>query len=208
MIVIIDYGRGNLRSVRKSVEKMGLKCVVSSSSKQIDSAKGVIFPGVGAFKDAMDALYERKLVEPLKQFIKSGKPFLGICLGLQLLFEYGNEYGKTTGLEIFKGEVVKFESDNLRIPHMGWNRVHFKAGSKLFKGINQDSYFYFVHSYFAKPQNKSEIIATAEYGSEFACALNRENIYAVQFHPEKSAENGLKIIKNFGEIVNEYHSGN
>ena len=208
MIVIIDYGRGNLRSVQKSLEINGIKSEISSSAEQIYNAKGVIFPGVGAFRDAMEALKQRGLIEPLKQFIESGKPFLGICLGLQLLFEYGTEYGKTAGLAVFEGKVIKFRSKKLRIPHMGWNRVHFKSDSKLFEGIKQDSYFYFVHSYYAEPKYKNEILAKTEYGCQFSSAINRENIYAVQFHPEKSAENGLKIIKNFGEIVNEYHSGN
>ncbi|GMT43457.1 MAG TPA: imidazole glycerol phosphate synthase subunit HisH [Deltaproteobacteria bacterium] len=207
MIVIVDYGRGNLRSVQKSLEKMRIACRISDKPDVIDSAEGIIFPGVGAFKDAMETLDDRGLRKPLKKYIASGKPFLGICLGLQLLFEYGTEYGKTKGLEIFKGKVVRFQSEKLRIPHMGWNRVHFDD-SPLFAGITQDSYFYFVHSYYAECEKDEDITAVTEYGCRFVSAVKKENVYAVQFHPEKSGENGLKIIKNFGEIVDEYYTGN
>ncbi|NOZ83783.1 MAG: imidazole glycerol phosphate synthase subunit HisH [Epsilonproteobacteria bacterium] len=207
MIIIVDYGRGNLRSVQKSLEKMKIACRISDKPDLIDNAEGIIFPGVGAFKDAMEALDDRGLREPLRRYIAGGKPFLGICLGLQLLFEYGTEYGKTKGLGIFKGKVVRFQSEKLRIPHMGWNRVHFDDSS-LFTDIAQDSYFYFVHSYYAECEKDEDIIAATEYGCRFASAVKKENVYAVQFHPEKSGENGLKIIKNFGEIVDEYYTGN
>ena len=210
MITIIDYGRGNLRSVSKAFEKMGIDVRISGDKGAIKDSDGVVFPGVGAFADAAFALKERGLIPPILKFINSGKPFLGICLGLQLLFEYGLEYGKTEGFKIFKGKVIKFDNKEigrLKIPHIGWNKVHFN-NSKLFSNINQDSYFYFVHSYHVVCDNKNDILALTEYGHKFTSAVKKDNIYAVQFHPEKSGDNGLKIIKNFGGIVNEYNSGN
>lgn len=203
MITIVDYGRGNLRSVSKAFEKMGIDAGISGDIGAIKDSDGVVFPGVGAFADAILALKERKLFSPILKFISSGKPFLGICIGLQLLFEYGLEYGKTEGLKIFKGKIIKFNNkklSGLKIPHMGWNKVHFN-NSKLFSGIDQDSYFYFVHSYHAVCDNENDILALTEYGYKFSSAVKKDNVYAVQFHPEKSGDNGLRIIKNFGGIV-------
>ncbi len=210
MITIIDYGSGNLRSVKKAFEKMNIDVRISDDPVIIKNSDGVVFPGVGAFADAISALTEKKLIPSILDFIHSGKPFLGICLGLQLLFEYGLEYGKTEGFKIFKGKIIKFDSaklGKLKIPQIGWNKVHFN-NSKLFFGIDQDSYFYFVHSYHAVSDDKNEILALTDYGYKFVSAAKKDNVYAVQFHPEKSGENGLKIIKNFGDIVNEYNSCN
>ncbi len=203
MITIVDYGRGNLRSVSKAFEKMDIDVRISGDIGAIKDSDGVVFPGVGAFADAMLALKERKLFSPILKFINSGKPFLGICIGLQLLFEYGLEYGKTEGLKIFKGKIIRFNNEKLRglkIPHMGWNKVHFND-SKLFSEIVQDSYFYFVHSYHAVCDNENDVLALTEYGYKFSSAVKKDNVYAVQFHPEKSGDNGLRIIRNFGSIV-------
>ncbi len=210
MITIINYGSGNLRSVKKAFEKMNIDVRISDDPGIIKNSDGVVFPGVGSFANAISVLTEKKLIPSILDFINSRKPFLGICLGLQLLFEYGLEYGKTEGFKIFKGKIIKFDSTELgklKIPQIGWNKVHFN-NSKLFSGIDQDSYFYFVHSYHAVSNDENEILALTDYGYKFVSAARKDNVYAVQFHPEKSGENGLKIIKNFGDIVNEYNSCN
>jgi glutamine amidotransferase len=201
-IVVIDYGRGNLRSVVKALEAVGSKARVSSAPRDLESARGLILPGVGAFGDAMAALSRLKLVAPLKKAVAQGKPVLGICLGLQLFFDKSLEYGAHRGFGFFKGTVRKFTGKE-KVPHMGWNQVWPDKGCPLFAGIRPGEDFYFVHSYRA-PASKSAagVAATTEYGGgPFASAVWKDNLFATQFHPEKSQKAGLKIYKNFLEIV-------
>ncbi len=206
MITIIDYGMGNLRSVAKAFEKVGSKAVVTDDPKIISKAAKLVVPGVGAFKDAMDELKSRGLINPIKEFIKKGKPFLGLCLGLQLLFSESEEGGKIKGLDIIQGRVLRFSPKGLKVPHMGWNQVEIKSEIRnpkseklcpLLKGIPNGSYVYFVHSYYAKPQDNSVVVARTDYGVKFPSVIWSKNIYAAQFHPEKSQNLGLKILKNF-----------
>lgn len=199
MIAVIDYGLGNLRSVSKAVESLGSEVEVTSKPESISKADGAILPGVGAFSKGMENINELGLSATIKEFAKSGKPFLGICLGLQLLFSESEEHGIHKGLDIIKGKVRKFET-NLKIPHMGWNAVKLQITNlklKIFEGIPDNSYFYFVHSYFVDPEDKSIVAGTTKYDREFCSGIAKNNIYGTQFHPEKSAETGLKLLKNF-----------
>ncbi len=202
MIAIIDYGMGNLRSVEKALEVSGAKDVfVTSKLKDIKKADKIVMPGVGAMKEAMQALRKLRLIEPLKVIITQ-KPYLGICLGLQLLFEKSEEGRSTKGLGIFKGRVVKFP-DKVKVPHMGWNELRVKGEGlrgKLLKNIPDNSYFYFCHSYYVEPEDKSIILAQTGYGFDFTSAICKDNIFAVQFHPEKSQRLGLKLLENFVKI--------
>jgi glutamine amidotransferase len=201
VITIIDYGMGNLRSVQKAFEKFCSNVVVSSSAKDILKADKIVLPGVGAFKTAMDELKKRGLIQPIKASIKEGKPFLGICLGLQLLFSESEEGKKIKGLDIIEGKVRKFkEKDGLKIPHMGWNIVKSKVkskNSKILYGIEKNSYMYFVHSYYVAPKDKSVILCETDYGGNFTSGVHKDNIWGLQFHPEKSQSIGLKIVENF-----------
>ena len=201
MITIIDYGMGNLRSVEKAFEKYCLNVAVSSSAKDILKADKIVLPGVGAFKVAMDELKKRGLIEPVRESIEKGKPFLGICLGLQLLFSESEEGGKIKGLDIIKGRVKRFkEKKGLKVPHMGWNNIRLKAGGsrlKVMDGVKNGSYMYFVHSYYVEPKDKDVILCETDYGGNFASGICRDNVYGFQFHPEKSQTAGLKIIENF-----------
>ncbi len=204
MIVIIDYGMGNLRSVQKAFERFYPNVVVSSSAKDILGADKLILPGVGAFKVAMDELKKRDLVSPIKASIEKGKPFLGVCLGMQLLFSESEEGGKIKGLDIIKGRVKKFkEKKGLKIPHMGWNVVKSKVKSqksKILNGVEKDSYMYFVHSYYVEPKDKDVILCRTDYGGNFTSGIQKDNIYGFQFHPEKSQSCGLKIVENFVKL--------
>jgi glutamine amidotransferase len=208
MIAIVDYGMGNLRSVHKALEQVELEAHVTSDSQEIKNASKIILPGVGAFKDCMRNLEELNLLEPIIRSIEKGKPFLGICLGLQLLFEESDEFGPHRGMGVLPGRVQRFPDairdpeagEPLPIPHMGWNTVEIKKETLLFAGIGSGSYFYFVHSYYAIPEDPKDIAAVTPYGVEFACAVQRGNIYAVQFHPEKSQANGLQLLRNFGGL--------
>jgi glutamine amidotransferase len=200
MIAIVDYGMGNLRSVEKGFQKVGINALVVSNAQEIDDAKAVVLPGVGAFRDCMRNLEEKSLIEPILRSIKRGKPYLGICLGLQVLFAESEEFGAHRGLGIFQGKVVRFHTD-LKVPHMGWNTVHLVRRPSLFEGINDASFFYFVHSYYVVPEDDSVIAAKTEYGTEFVSMAWRENVFATQFHPEKSQDDGLRILKNFGNVV-------
>ena len=204
MITIIDYGMGNLRSVQKAFEKYHSNVVVSSSVNDIIKADKIILPGVGAFKVAMDELKKRDLIEPIKDSIEKGKPFLGICLGLQLLFSESEEGEKIKGLDIIKGKVKRFKEKNgLKIPHMGWNRVKLKVkslGFKVMDGVENGSYMYFVHSYYAAPEDKNVILCETDYGGNFTSGICRGNVYGFQFHPEKSQSLGLKIVENFVKL--------
>lgn len=206
MIAIIDYGMGNLRSVQKGFEAVGAEAIVTSDSQKILSAKSVVLPGVGAFKDCMANLEKLDLIDTVHQSVKSGKPFLGICLGLQLLFNQSEEFGQVDGLGILPGKVVGFKdakSDSgepLKIPHMGWNTVRVVPGNPLFDLVADESYFYFVHSYYIVPQDPAIVATTTCYGTEFVSGIHHENIHAFQFHPEKSQRLGLTMLKNFSNL--------
>ena len=204
MIVIIDYGMGNLRSVEKAFEKYCSNAVVSSSAKDILKADKIILPGVGAFKVAMDELKKKGLIGPIKEAIEKGKPFLGICLGLQLLFSESEEGGKIKGLDIIKGRVKRFkEKKGQKVPHMGWNRIGVRcqvSGVRILDGVKDGSYMYFVHSYYVEPKDKDVILCETDYGGNFASGIRRDNVYGFQFHPEKSQAVGLKIVENFANL--------
>ena len=206
MIVVIDYGMGNLRSVSKALETVGAKTRVTNRPEDIVSATAIVLPGVGAFSRGMENLKRDKLLPAILENIKKNKPFLGICLGLQLLFTESEEHGISKGLDIIKGHVKKF-APNVKIPHMGWNQIRLKTIDyrpetiNLFKDIPDNSYFYFDHSYYVEPEDKSTVVATTQYGKDFVSAVNKDNIWGVQFHPEKSSDLGLKILKNFVELT-------
>jgi len=208
VIAMVDYDMGNLRSVSNAFRRLGAKVSLTRDPSVIAGASHVVLPGVGAFKDCMANLERFGLIEPVIKSIESGKPFLGICLGLQLLFEEGLEFGLHKGLGILKGQVVRFDdhmrgSDGVRlkIPHMGWNDIRQEKDSLLLKGIPDGSYFYFVHSYYALPAEPEAVnLTTTDYGVRFTSAIEFDNIMACQFHPEKSQALGLRIIKNFMEI--------
>jgi glutamine amidotransferase len=208
MIAIVDYGMGNLRSVHKAAEQVGAEAKIVSTAREIMDATKIILPGVGAFRDCMRNLTELDLLDPIIRSIKEGKPFLGICLGLQLLFEESDEFGFHKGMGVLPGKVTRFPEairdsevdEPLPIPHMGWNSVEIKKETPLFAGIESGSYFYFVHSYYAIPEDPQDIAAVTPYGVEFASAVQRGNVYAVQFHPEKSQEKGLRLLRNFGRL--------
>ncbi len=198
MIAIIDYEMGNLRSVQKAVERVGHEAVITSDPAVLADANKIVLPGVGAFRDAIAALKERKLVEPIRAAIDGGKPFLGICLGLQLLFDKSYEDGEYEGLGIVPGEVVRFRVPReLKVPHMGWNQVSFANRPPVFEGVDDGAYYYFVHSYYVVPQDASVIATQTDYGKPFCSSIWRDNLYAVQFHPEKSQALGLALIANF-----------
>jgi len=201
MITIIDYGMGNLRSVQKACEKLGFEAVVSSNSDEIAAAEKLILPGVGAFRDAIAHLQDSGFVEPIKDHINADKPLLGICLGLQLLFDRSYEDGEYEGLGIIPGQVVRFPSQpGLKVPHMGWNKLQVKQETPLLNGIPADAHFYFVHSYYVVPEDDSVLAATSEHGVEFCAMIRRGNLLATQFHPEKSQRVGLKLLDNFGKL--------
>jgi len=215
MIAVVDYHMGNLRSVEKGLEKVGCEAVVTSSPQKILDAQAVVLPGVGAFRDCMKNLERLGLIESIHTCIRTGKPFLGICLGTQVLFSEGEEFGTHPGLGIIQGRVRRFPEHmtgdprkaagsapvRLKVPHMGWNTVTYKKDSPLLRGIEDDSYFYFVHSYYVEPEEKDWIVATTSYGIEFASIVGKDNIIACQFHPEKSQSLGLRVLKNFGDLV-------
>ena len=202
MIAIIDYGIGNLRSVQKGFERAGHEAVVTSDAKTILSASKVVLPGVGAFPDCMRNLREYGLIDAVQQSIRSGKPFLGICLGVQLLFTESEEFGISKGLDIIKGRVVRFKGpafDTLKVPHMGWNSLSIKRRPPALQDLPDGSYVYFVHSFHVVPEDRNVIATTTDYGMEFVSSIWKDNIFATQFHPEKSQTLGLSILKRFGE---------
>lgn len=204
MIAIIDYGMGNLRSVQKAFELYCSEVRVSASINDILASDKIVLPGVGAFGKAMEELQKRNLVNIIVDVIEKGKPFLGICLGFQLLFSESEEGGRIEGLNILKGKVRKFKNMNgLKIPHMGWNQIRITNDERrttILDGISDGSYMYFVHSYYVEPEDRGIILCETEYGNIFTSGIHRDNIYAFQFHPEKSQSRGLRIIKNFVEI--------
>lgn len=208
MIAVIDYGMGNLRSVEKALLSVGARVRVTSSPDDVRRADKLVLPGVGAFKDAMDGLRKKKLIEPVVEGVREGKPYLGLCLGLQLLFDESEEFGRHKGLGILKGKVKRFRG-RMKIPHMGWNQIYKqkqKAGvagtsvEKMLKGIPDKSYFYFVHSYYVVPSDKNVVAAKTPYGVSFASVVAKNNIFACQFHPEKSQKTGLALLKNFAGL--------
>ena len=203
MIAIIDYGAGNIQSVYKALKFIGADCKVTSDKDEILNADGAILPGVGSFGDAMDTMTKRGIKDTIIEYTKSGKPFLGICLGIQLLFPESEETPGVKGLDIFKGTITKIPNQNrtLKIPHMGWNNISIKQKNGIFKDIEGEPYVYFVHSFYLKAQDKNIVAATTQYGVEIDAAVQKGNIIATQFHPEKSGEVGLKMLKNFVEMV-------
>jgi glutamine amidotransferase len=201
MIAIVDYGMGNLRSVEKGFLKVGVDARVVSDPKAVDDAKGVVLPGVGAFRDCIRNLTDANLTDAIIRAIQKGKPYLGICLGLQVLFSESEEFGICKGLDVFRGRVVKFPESNLKVPHMGWNNVKIERRPPIFDGIPDESFFYFVHSFYVVPHDRGIVASTTDYGNAFTSMVWKDNVFATQFHPEKSQELGLKILKGFGEFV-------
>ena len=202
MIAIIDYDAGNIKSVEKALQKLGADVVITKDADVILSADKVILPGVGAFGDAMTNLKKYDLVSVIKQVVERKIPFLGICLGLQLLFERSDETPGVEGLGILKGEVLRIpDNGNLKIPHMGWNSLHLQNDGRLFEGLSEESYVYFVHSYYLKAEEPEIVKATTEYGVTIHASVEKGNVFACQFHPEKSSDVGLQILKNFVVLV-------
>jgi glutamine amidotransferase len=205
MIAIVDYGMGNLRSAQKGLEKAGHNAIITDDPGDIARADGVVLPGVGAFKDCFDGLTARGLAGPVTEAARSGKPFLGICVGMQLLFEESEEGGISPGLGIFPGRVVRFpdaHQTGLKVPHMGWNQLKRAPGRDcpLLDATSAEPYVYFVHSYYPKPADESLVLATANYGHDFAAVVGRGNVYACQFHPEKSQHEGINLLRAFGTL--------
>jgi len=224
MIAIVDYGMGNLKSVEKGFLKVGVPAMVTNKPEVIQKAQGVVLPGVGAFRDCMRELTNLKLIDAIVDAIRKGKPYLGICLGLQVLFSESEEFGRCRGLDIFRGKVVRFEFGvrssefriktsglqtpdprlpTLKIPHMGWNEIKIQKNNPLLNGISDRSYLYFVHSFYVVPEDKSIVSTVTNYGIEFTSMIYKDNVFATQFHPEKSQKIGLWILRNFGDIVKE-----
>ncbi len=203
MIAIIDYGAGNIQSVSKALAHIGCEAFITRDRDKILKADGAVLPGVGSFGDTMNTMNEYGIKDTVIEYTKSGKPFLGICLGLQLLFPKSEESPETKGLGIFDGSITKIPSgEGLKIPHIGWNSLDIKKSDGLFKGIGKNPYVYFVHSFFLNASDKSIVSAQTEYGVTIDAAVEKGNVFATQFHPEKSGETGLKILKNFADIVN------
>ena len=201
MIAIIDYDAGNLMSVKKALDYLGQESVITRDKDVLLAADKVILPGVGAFSDAMDKLKNYELIDVIHEIIGKGTPFLGICLGLQLLFERSDEAPGVAGLCVLKGSINRIpDGEGLKIPHMGWNSLEIKPEAKLFKGISNQAYVYFVHSYYLEATDKDIVAATTEYGVNIHASVEKDNVFACQFHPEKSGEVGLTILKNFAEL--------
>jgi glutamine amidotransferase len=205
MIAVIDYGMGNLRSVQKALERTGCEAIVTRDPAKIESARGLVLPGVGAFSACMENLGKFGMVEPIREAVRRQKPFLGICLGFQLLFSESEEFGRQKGLHLFPGKVVGFQpGENLKIPHMGWNQIEKKQPSRFLEGLSTGDYVYFVHSFHVMPEDRSIVATTTEYGQSFVSSIATETLFACQFHPEKSQELGLRILANFGRFVNSH----
>jgi glutamine amidotransferase len=201
MIAIVDYGMGNLRSVQKAFEKVGHQAIVTNDAAVLADARKMVLPGVGAFEDCIGELRRRELADPIKEAIAAGKPFLGICLGLQLLFEVSYEGGRHEGLGVLPGEVVRFDvPTEYKVPHMGWNELLIRRRAPILEGIPEGTHVYFVHSYYVVPKDESVIAAQTSYHTPFTSMIWRDNIFATQFHPEKSQAMGLRILKNFAEL--------
>jgi len=201
MIAIIDYDAGNIKSVEKAMLLLGQEVKITRDREEILNADKVILPGVGAFGDAMGKLHQYGLVEVIKEVVKKGTPFIGICLGLQLLFESSDETPGVEGLGILKGKILRIpDAEGLKIPHMGWNSLEFPREGRLFKGLKEDSYVYFVHSYYLEAEDDSIVTATTEYSTLIHASVEQGNVFACQFHPEKSSDVGIQILRNFVEL--------
>ena len=201
MITIVDYQMGNLRSVQKGIERVGGEARISSNPAEIADAEKLILPGVGAFGDAIAEIRRRDLAAPIRDFIDSGRPFLGICLGLQLLFERGYEHGEHEGLGILAGDVVRFELPaSFKVPHMGWNTVTKRSDAPILADTPSGTHFYFVHSFFVRPTDPGVVALECDYGHKFCAMVWRDNLYATQFHPEKSQDDGLKLLAAFNNL--------
>jgi len=201
MIHIIDYGMGNLRSVQKAFEKLGIEAQICTKGSELANAERMVLPGVGAFRDAIRELNNKDMVGPITDHVAAGRPLLGICLGQQLLFDVSYEDGEFEGLGLIAGSVVRFEKQpELKIPHMGWNSLNFAKSSPLFEGIDEGAYVYFVHSYHTAPNDDSVVATRTDHGGPFVSSVRRGNLFATQFHPEKSQKVGLKLLKNFASL--------
>ncbi|NWF94311.1 MAG: imidazole glycerol phosphate synthase subunit HisH [Syntrophaceae bacterium] len=201
-IVIIDYGMGNLRNVQRGFERIGFEARVTRSKREIERASAIVLPGVGAFKDCMVNLERYGLIEPLLRSIEKGKPYLGICLGMQILFSESEEFGSHKGLDLIRGKVVRFKADpEHKVPHMGWNSVEIVREAPMLQGIVSGDFFYFVHSYYVVPEEREWISSLTEYGTAFASSVSKDNLFATQFHPEKSQQKGLRILENFVRMI-------
>ena len=201
-VVIIDYGMGNLRSVQKAFEKVSVQAKVTRNKQEITKASAVVLPGVGAFKDCMENLEKYGLIEPLLGSIESGKPYLGICLGLQILFSESEEFGSHKGLDLIRGKVVKFKPDpEHKVPHMGWNTIEKEKEVPMLQGVESGDFFYFVHSYYVIPEEAEWTSTFTTYGKPFVSSIWKENLFATQFHPEKSQQKGLRILENFVKML-------
>ena len=206
MITIIDYGMGNLRSVQKGFEKVGFNALVTADPREAEQAERLVLPGVGAFRDCMDNLRQGGFIDPILRHVESGRPFLGICLGLQLLFTESEEFGRHQGLDIIPGKVVRFPAglrqgdEALKVPHMGWNQIEIRRPAPVFKGVEEGVSVYFVHSYYVVPEDESMVATVTDYGIPFCSAVWRDNVVATQFHPEKSQQVGLQMLKNFATM--------
>jgi glutamine amidotransferase len=201
-IVIIDYGMGNLKNVQKGFEKIGFEAKLTRNKKEIGGASAIVLPGVGAFKDCMENLEKYGLVDPLLRSIEKGKPYLGICLGLQILFSESEEFGSHKGLDLIRGKVVKFRPDpELKVPHMGWNTIEKEKEVPMLQGVESGDFFYFVHSYYVIPEEAKWISTFTTYGKPFVSSIWKENLFATQFHPEKSQQKGLRILENFVKML-------
>jgi glutamine amidotransferase len=201
-IVIIDYGMGNLRNVQKAFEKIGFDARLTRNKNEIGRASAIVLPGVGAFKDCVENLKKYGLVEPLLRSIEKGKPYLGICLGLQILFSESEEFGSHKGLDLIKGKVVRFVPDpEHKVPHMGWNTIEKEKEGPMLQGIERGDFFYFVHSYYVIPDKTQWISSFTTYGKPFVSSIWKENLFATQFHPEKSQQKGLRILENFVKSI-------
>jgi len=200
LITIVDYGIGNIASVRNAFLAAGASTVVTSNAGAVLEASGIVLPGVGAFGKGMENLAQRGLIKPIRAFTEAGRPFLGICLGLQLLFTESYEGGRFPGLDLISGTVERLNV-NLKVPHVGWNQIERRQGCPEVEGIADESFFYFVHSYHVVPEDRSVVAAETEYGVRFVSAIKKENIFACQFHPERSGEVGLRLIRNFIRLV-------
>ena len=199
MIAIVDYGMGNLRSVQKGFERVGYAAEISNLPEVVERADHIVLPGVGAFGDAMSNLRERELIEPIQESISEGKPFLGICLGLQLLFAESEEMGSHKGLGLLPGKVRRFPEGE-RVPQIGWNQIHIRREVPLLEDVPEDSFFFFVHSYYVDPADDGDRVAMTDYGIGYASIAGRDQAFGVQFHPEKSQDLGLKILQNFARL--------
>ncbi len=201
MIAIVDYQMGNLRSVQKGFEHVGCAAQITADPDEIAAAEKLVLPGVGAFQDAMDELRRRDLIEPIRAAIDAGKPFLGICLGLQLLFETSHEDGQHAGLGVLRGDVVRFRvPPGLKVPHMGWNQARIRRQAPVLAGIADETHFYFVHSYYVVPTDAAVVALETSYPAPFCSMVWRDNLFATQFHPEKSQADGLKLLRNFAAL--------